>query len=878
MASANALAGLGGLNVQSNLGEPFSGSIVVTGKEAEALLNNQTVVVSGGGISGSVVPQKNGNVVIHLRSGGAVNEPILNFFVKAGNQTRQYTAMINPARYRPDGTLNYRHENKKNKVVTRSNRQIVGELDDMSQPQTEIKVERKNFTPMKRHSNAQYHRVQTGETLAQVAARYRPHNMSQQRAMRAIMAANPRAFRRGTSGDIMYDGATLYIPTVSQFQDYAKSGKRLTQRRFARHRYQAPAAASVSSVTENATNQAMQADNSTIQTQPQTTAVMPSAPATNVVKEQIASPVVAPIASEPVINKEASVPASFAVAPVVSSEVAASTTSDSVASAVVASELALASMVASMPASSPVSTPITTVQEPAAPVNTEIEEETNWTELALMGLAGAAALGGVGYLLSRRKNNNEEQVEDADELVIEETVVTSPAVAAAQRVNLNKQQTAPVLNDEDDNLFGEFEEPIAGNAKVNNEFSLDNFEPQTDEADDFDWLKEVEATPAPNDWQSDTTKTVAAQNIASHAISEPNNVPEFDANNFEVDNTPVISENSNDDDWLSEVFVEETKEEVNEVNFEHSGFDDQVDEIKFNDFNDLDIAETKSVAVEASTVAEENTDDAFEFEIADPASTTQLDKIEDDLSFDLPETVEPSETNFELDEMVKTDSDGFDLNLPENESTEFNLNLPEEENNLTDFDLSLPDDNTDEVAIADELAFEEDAHLVADSNVDFAENPDLKLSQDLPVSESVVEIDALDTNMADISEQVSAEEMDSLNSLNDLDIDFDEPASTETNLSFADEASSFDEAPISITSKEEMSWMDDADSVTQQDAGFVSETVGMTAPQEAKMELAKMYLEIDDAVAARETLRELIAESNGTLQQQAKDLLNELGG
>ena len=39
-----------------------------------------------------------------------------------------------------------------------------------------------------------------------------------------------------------------------------------------------------------------------------------------------------------------------------------------------------------------------------------------------------------------------------------------------------------------------------------------------------------------------------------------------------------------------------------------------------------------------------------------------------------------------------------------------------------------------------------------------------------------------------------------------------------------------------------------------------------------------MYLEIDDAATARETLRELIAESNGSsIQDQAKALLAELG-
>ncbi len=45
-ASFQAHAGLGGLNIQSNLDEPFSGSITVTGEEAKALLGGGSVTVS----------------------------------------------------------------------------------------------------------------------------------------------------------------------------------------------------------------------------------------------------------------------------------------------------------------------------------------------------------------------------------------------------------------------------------------------------------------------------------------------------------------------------------------------------------------------------------------------------------------------------------------------------------------------------------------------------------------------------------------------------------------------------------------------------------------------------------------------------------------
>ena len=59
--------------------------------------------------------------------------------------------------------------------------------------------------------------------------------------------------------------------------------------------------------------------------------------------------------------------------------------------------------------------------------------------------------------------------------------------------------------------------------------------------------------------------------------------------------------------------------------------------------------------------------------------------------------------------------------------------------------------------------------------------------------------------------------------------------------------------------------------------GFVSESVGMTAPLEAKYDLAKMYIEIGDPEAARETLQALIEEAEGDIQHKAQKLMKELG-
>ncbi|MDO4249489.1 MAG: FimV/HubP family polar landmark protein [Neisseria sp.] len=61
-----------------------------------------------------------------------------------------------------------------------------------------------------------------------------------------------------------------------------------------------------------------------------------------------------------------------------------------------------------------------------------------------------------------------------------------------------------------------------------------------------------------------------------------------------------------------------------------------------------------------------------------------------------------------------------------------------------------------------------------------------------------------------------------------------------------------------------------------EEVGFVSESVGMTAPLEAKYELAQMYIEIGDPEAARETLNELVEEANGDILAKSKALLADL--
>ena len=186
--------------------------------------------------------------------------------------------------------------------------------------------------------------------------------------------------------------------------------------------------------------------------------------------------------------------------------------------------------------------------------------------------------------------------------------------------------------------------------------------------------------------------------------------------------------------------------------------------------------------------------------------------------------------------------DGFDIDL-----------------NTTQPEAVIPASESEVVSLAD---FDEPASATSGA-VDF----DL---DDLTLDTPVESTPATQTSV----DELSAVEFESLNSLSELNFDNEsEPeVSTESEPVIASQA-----APESVESHDEFGQWDTDNTPEKNDVGFVTESVGMTAPLEAKLELAKMYLEIDDAVAARQTLRELVHEASGDVQAQARQLLEELG-
>ena len=101
---------------------------------------------------------------------------------------------------------------------------------------------------------------------------------------------------------------------------------------------------------------------------------------------------------------------------------------------------------------------------------------------------------------------------------------------------------------------------------------------------------------------------------------------------------------------------------------------------------------------------------------------------------------------------------------------------------------------------------------------------------------------------------------------------------SDNEVDFGDTNITFDDGLADSSDELAIDWSDLDMAEGDSKPAFVSESVGMTAPLEAKYELAKMYIEIGDPEAARETLNELIEESGGEIQAKSRALLNSIGG
>lgn len=237
--SVGASAGLGGLNVQSHLGEPFSGNITVTGEEAQALFNGGKASVSNANLRTSV-HRAGDRAVINIRSAKAIKDPVLIFQVSTGSQSREYTAIIDPADYsvKGDSTPRVRQELPPAYASQQIDRQAARERINRALRSGNASADvanntRKDGIDNKKSKNAQTqpkqtqnaassvqgeprygkrHLVKQGETLTEIATRIRPQGMTVEQAIQALVKANPGVFIN-KNADHMLAGKVLNIPT-----------------------------------------------------------------------------------------------------------------------------------------------------------------------------------------------------------------------------------------------------------------------------------------------------------------------------------------------------------------------------------------------------------------------------------------------------------------------------------------------------------------------------------------------------------------------------------------------------------------------------------------------------------------------------------------
>ena len=437
MTSLSASAGLGGLNVQSHLGEPFTGSITVTGEEAQALLNGGKATISNGNLRAAV--RKSGDkAVVTIRSSKAIKDPVLVFQVGVGAQSREYTAIIDPAGYDSKDAASVRIRlatESQSSEPTRNARQpatknnkAAGNQTARARKDVQRKAEKKQVqTASAKNDTAarsgRQHLVRTGETLIAIASSIRPQGMTLDQTIQALVNANPDVFI-DNNANRMLAGKVLNIPNRSELQRLAASAPAKTN-----------TAAEKGNEAVNATE--AKTEKPVVQPEAQTEAQVKDAGVNTQQQEEV---------------KQASAEQAEQAASAAVNENTASTVPASDGQEAMASDAQ-----ENVVASEPVATTDSVAEQ------TESESDGNlWKWL----LAGGAALIAAWLLLKAAGKRNDE-LEEApvsrkdEEKVVQKNVAASAAAVAATKVTPSeKTQDGLFIEDdfEDDVVINEVEE------------------------------------------------------------------------------------------------------------------------------------------------------------------------------------------------------------------------------------------------------------------------------------------------------------------------------------------------------------------------------------------------------------------------------------
>lgn len=784
-ASLQAFAGLGSLSVHSALGEPFSGSIVVTGEEAKVLLSQKGAARVGGAPLRVSVSKQGNNAVVHLRSSRKINDPLLSFTLSVGQQGRQYTALLDPAEYRRPAP------------VPRTE----GRVEKRTAPERDRKAHveqkgKKAAAPAKSGGSSanvvftgQQYTPEKGENLIDIAQKVQPEGLTLRQTVNALVKANPRAFRNGNP-DFMYRDVTLVIPTAEQMRQLAQPGadvRRIAQQSAA----QQPAAEAKPPVTPPAETAPPPAE----------TAPMPQAPA----------PQVPPTAASQTMPE---MPPAGASAP----ELPAS---------------AEMPVMTSDPETVPVAPPQSEAQPPAQPEPQAAEGNffsdllgDNW--YLYLGGAAALLLLLVGLLLNKRRQGGN---------AAEAAAPAAPVLPAG----------GTAADDEDDIVFESgvpnTAAPVATAPAAQAPAAPAPTAPQAaQDGDEWDWL--ADAAQQSQDRLGDTKLT--ADNAAAAAAAAGAAAAQ-----------PAASAVKADEDWMS--FEAAPQAAVPES---APAAEAAVEEDEWVWIEDDSAAAAPAVeAVAGTDHSEDWSAAAFAVDTAAPVAADEfaapvVGEI-DDIAW--LETAEPA-----VDAPVAETAAAA---VPAADAIDDLAWLNDEAD--TAADVPTADTAAAEVAVAEAgLSWDEapafDESEAAAPRVQKGTEPTANAVQRQAFATSgqdlaVVDLDweALDEPAAEPAEPQEIQITEDVFNFDDLSLEetaVQTPAVTEPPL-----AAEPVPAPVSET------------------ATVPADAAQLKVPMEAKLELAQMYLEIDDAQTARKTLQELVEEADGEVLAKARSLLQQLG-
>ncbi len=766
--SFSAVGGLGGLNVQSNLGEPFSGTVTVTGEEARILLNGGNASLSDGSLRASVRKSGN-NAVINIRSNAPVNDPVLVFQVGVGSQSRQYTAIIDPADYPAESSSSAgtQPESRTQTAPTQTDETgIRAETQQSAAAKAKLKAKKaqeqqarkeqqkaaaaareklREQTAAERKSEPPRgnYKVSRGETLTSIANQIRPSGLSVHETIAAIMTANPEIFPTRNANQILA-GRVLNIPSSEELKRLAKQP--------------APAAQ----------EQAAQAS------QPDTAA---SAPAGTTAPAPASAPVTDTTTAAASAAPQASEPATAA-----------------------------ASSTASEPAAA-TSSPAATAQ-PAQPASEESSGLWRW--LLFAGL-GAIALWLLLKLAGKKKAAVEGVIEGSKEIIVKDIDTDSDdeyeTLEPTPETEIRTHQPVAYPSGEAKSSAGTTAAAATVTAAAAATVAATKTEDDgLDMEDDFDdiFFSEAEAAPV--------EKTEGNFNLDLGSIDREQGGIVSGA--LTQDEETQKREHA---DWDNIESTESVYEPETENEFQHVA-------VEFNAGEDADSNQETTVITESEPAdsAKAAVDDApleFYTEQAAVDAVTGQAAPDDEEQAEEPSLVQIETTTApeSVAETVEIDTLSFTAAT----------------------DTATAETVTDQSSLAVEIAEEADTSAVAATETAPAE--------DHAAIEATTE-----------SAWTAATPQEDGFAFQD-----GEDFGTTVNLS-TDDAETIEWESINV----------EGDS--RSDDGFISESVGMTAPLEAKYELAQMYVEIGDPEAAKETLQELLQESSGTILEKTKAMLAEL--